>query len=97
MSDEPFVRATEATLKSLMGLSARDAAEITAAMLRAGRDPEAFLEDPLDMVAGVVGEAGPEVEGDIAFVPAPAGTTTVYCRISERKYYVGPVPVETRK
>lgn len=93
MPNEPFVRATEATLKSLMGLSARHSSELVADMLRAGRDPEEFVEEPLDKIAELIGSEGSETEGDIVSVIAPAGTTTVWCRISERRYYVGPVPV----
>jgi hypothetical protein len=91
-SAPPSIRATEATLKSFMGLSARHASETSALMMSAPRD--GVPEEPLDLIAEAIGADGVEVKGDIAAIIAPKGATTVYCRISEGKYYIGPAPEE---
>lgn len=92
MTAEAFVRATEASLKSLMGLSARDSAEVTAAMLKAGSREELELAEPLDQVASLIDAEGVEEDDEYVWVTAPEGATTVYCRISERRYYIGVLP-----
>jgi len=82
-------RATEATLRSLLQLSSRDACEIASAIAasREGRD----FGGVLDLAADLMDAEGVESDGEVSCVMAPTGTRTLYCVLGTGEFFIGGV------